>query len=336
MVKQETENAVESADATGRVRVAMIGAGRMANRVHYPTLASFADVELAAICDLDTHRREETADTYGIERRYTDYRAMVEEVAPDAVYSIGPPHVMYDTWIWCLERGVNLFIEKPMGLTVHQSEMLAELAAKRGCITQVGFQRRTTPLTVQMRDACLERGPISHAVVRFYKNQIEPFTGPIDHMMDDGTHAIDTLRWICGGEVVDIQSTVARKGVPDINVITAMISFSSGATGVLLANWTSGRRTFSVEMHAPGICAEIDPEASAVLYADGDTAGSSVHTTEAANSDKFHVYGGFQAKSREFIDAVHTGMQPSSNFSDALKTLDIAHRILAQATLRGA
>ena len=36
------------------VRIAMISAGRMCNRLHYPTLASFDDVEMAAICDIDT------------------------------------------------------------------------------------------------------------------------------------------------------------------------------------------------------------------------------------------------------------------------------------------
>lgn len=334
MSAQQSLAAKETTGPAGQVRVAMIGAGRMANRVHYPSLASFEDVDLMAICDLDAERRETTAETYGITSRYMDYRTMIEEVSPDAVYSIGPPHLMYDTWIWCLEHGVNLFIEKPMGLTMHQSQMLAELAEHYGCITQVGFQRRTTPVTVDMLEACLERGPISHAVVRFYKNQITPFTGPIDHMMDDGTHAIDTLRWICGGDAVEIHSTVDRRGVPDINVMTATISFSSGATGVLLANWSSGRRTFSIEMHAPGICAEIDPEGTAILYADGDTDGAPVHTTTAAGSDEFFVYGGFQAKSREFIDGVRTGVQPSSNFRDALKTMEIAHRILAQATLR--
>jgi len=333
MSTQDAVVTTKTAEAKRRVRVAMIGAGQMANRVHYPSLASFEDVELAAICDLDAGRRDTTGSTYGIESRYADYRTMIDQIAPDAVYSIGPPHLMYDTWVWCLQQGVNLFVEKPMGLTMHQSHMLAELADRHGCITQVGFQRRTTPVTVEMREACLARGPISHAVVRFYKNHITPFTGAIDHMMDDGTHAIDTLRWICGGEAVDIQSTVARRGVPDINVITATIQFSTGATGVLLANWSSGRRTFSIEMHAPGICAEVDPEGTATLYADGDTAGTARDTTAAAGSDKFFVYGGFQAKSREFIDAVRNGTQPSSHFADAFKTMRIAHRILARATL---
>jgi len=88
-----------------KVRVAMIGAGGMANNVHYPSLASFADVEIAAICDLDEQRLQKTADQYNIQGRYTNYRKMVAEVAPDAVYVIGPPHIMYDIWTWCLGEG---------------------------------------------------------------------------------------------------------------------------------------------------------------------------------------------------------------------------------------
>ncbi len=53
---------------------------------------------------------------------------MIEEVAPDAVYVIGPPDVMYPHWIWCLEHGLNLYIEKPMGITLHQARNLAYLA----------------------------------------------------------------------------------------------------------------------------------------------------------------------------------------------------------------
>lgn len=75
------------------VRLAMIGAGAMANRVHYPSLTSFQDVEIAAICDLDDERLQATAARYGIEKRYHDYRRMIDEVAPDAVYAIGQPYL---------------------------------------------------------------------------------------------------------------------------------------------------------------------------------------------------------------------------------------------------
>jgi len=322
-------------DSTGKVRVAMIGAGSMANRVHYPSLASFDDVEIAAICDLDSSRLHATADKYGVERRYSDYQRMIEEIAPDAVYVIGQPHLMYDIWMWCLEQGLNLFIEKPMGLTLHQARALAYMADKKGCITQVGFQRRSCPMVVMLREECLKRGPIVHAVCSFYKCEIRPYLVARDHMMDDGVHAIDTLRWMCGGEVVEVQSLTRRVLVPDINFIAALLCFDNGATGVMMNSWTSGRRIFKVEMHAPGICVEAEHEGKGYLYADGDTQGIEYDTREIAGSDEFFVYGGFQAKNREFIDCVKTGAQPGSTFADALKTMEVAERILAQALLAG-
>jgi virulence factor len=316
---------------TGKVRVAMVGAGGMANRVHYPSLASFEDVEIAAICDLNLDRLKATADTYNIEKRYTDYRKMVEETALDAVYVIGQPHLMYDVWMWCLEQGLNLYIEKPMGLTIHQARALAYMAEKKGVITQVSFQRRTCPMVVKLREECLKRGPIVHAVCEFYKCAPTPFLGARDHMLDDGVHAVDTLRWMCGGEVLEVQSLTKQVLVPDLNFFAALLRFDNEATGLLVNSWTSGRRIFRVQMHAPGICAEAEHEGKGRLYADGDTTGMEYDTRQVAGSDEFFVFGGFQAKNREFIDCVKAGRQPGSNFSDALKTMEVAGKILAQA-----
>lgn len=318
---------------SNRLRVAVIGAGALANRVHYPSLASFEDVQIAAACDLDAGRLAATADRFGIEGRYADYRRMLEDVAPDAVYAIGQPHHLYDVWTWCLERGLNLYIEKPMGITLHQARSLAYLAERHGCITQVSFQRRTSPMVRMLHEECLKRGPVVQAVCEFYKCAGSPFLGARDHMMDDGVHAIDTLRWLCGGEVVRIQSVTRRVGVPDLNFLAATLEFDSGATGVLLNNWTSGRRTFRVQIHAPGVCAEAEHEGAGRLYADGDTTGVEYDARQVAGSDELHVYGGFQAKSREFVDAVRAGTQPASCFADAVRTMEVAERILAQSLL---
>ena len=318
------------------VRVAMIGAGAMATKVHYPSLASFPDVEIAAVCDLDSSRRQSVAERFGIARQFTDYGEMLREVRPDAVYAIGPPHHMYDVWTECLQQGRSLFVEKPLGLSLHQARALTHLAERNGCITQVGFQRRSCPMVVQALEECRRRGPVVHAVCSFYKCAPEPLLGARDHMMDDGVHAIDTLRWICGGEVCDVHSVTRCVGTPDINFFTATLEFDNGATGVLLNSWTSGRRVFRVEIHSPGICAEAEHEGKARIYADGDTQGVELDTRECAGSDELHVYGGFRAKSREFIDCIRSGRQPSSCFADALETMKVAERILAQGLLREA
>ena len=114
-----------------------------------------------------------------------------------------------------------------------------------------------------------------------------------------------------------------------------LLEFDTGATGVLLNNWSSGRRIFRVEMHAPGICAEAEHEGKGHLYVDGDTTGLEYDTRQVAGSDRNFIYGGFQAKNREFIDGIKTGHPPSSNFADAVKTMEVAEKILAQSLLRG-
>jgi predicted dehydrogenase len=135
--------------------------------------------------------------------------------------------------------------------------------------------------------------------------------------------------------VVGVQSVTRRLGTPDINYFSALLEFDSGAVGVMMCQWTSGRRIFRVAMHAPGICAEAEHEGEGRLYADGDTKGTRFETRAVANSEQLYVFGGFQAKNRQFIDAVKSGTQPESNFADALKTMEVAEMILAQALLSG-
>jgi predicted dehydrogenase len=318
-----------------QLTVAVIGAGAMANRVHYPSLASFDDVDIAGICDLDEARLKETAQRWSVSQTFTDYRDMIEVTQPGAVYAIGQPHLMYDIWVWCLMRGCNLFIEKPMGLTLHQAQALAWLAGQHGAITQVGHQRRSSPLLEMARRRCLERGPVVHAVCEFYKWAPEPMLGARDHMMDDGVHAIDTVRWMCGGEVAGVESQCRRIGTPDINWIGATLYFDNGSVGYVINSWSSGRRVFRVQMHAAGIAVDADPEGQAVIYADGDVNGQCYDTRQVAGSDDLYVYGGFQAKHREFIDAVQAGTDTaSSRFSDCVKTMQVAEQILAQAAAR--
>ena len=182
---------------------------------------------------------------------------------------------------------------------------------------------------------CLQRGPITHAVCAFHKCRIAPCLGVYDHMLNSGVHAIDTLRWICGGDVLDVQCVTRRILVPDVNHIMALLSFDNGATGVMMNSWTSGRRSFRVEMHAPGICAEADVEGKGILYADGDVEGREFDTREIAGSGERYVYRGFQAKNCEFINCVKIRTQPGSNFQNAVKTMEVAEMILAQTPLRG-
>lgn len=327
--------------AKERVRICMIGCGNMANSVHYPSLCSFNDVDLVGVCEMSADRLETTCNKFNIptERRHLlqrpdDYQKVLASLQPDGVYVIGPPHIMIDAWFWCLENGFNLYIEKPMGLNWHQAQMLTDLAEKKKLVTQVSHQRRTVPLYHKVRNELITHGPITHGVVEFFKYAITPFYNARDHMMDDCTHSVDTARWICGGEVAKIESHCKRIGVPDINWIGATLHFDNGATCYIVNSWVSGRRVFRVQMHAPGAYTDAEVEGDAWLYVQGDHNGRKLNTREVACSDQPFVFGGFQAKNREFIDSLKYGKDVcSSPFRDTVKTMRVCEVILANALL---
>jgi virulence factor len=110
--------------AQGVVRVAFVGCGTLANRVHYPSLASSDDVELVGCCDLNAHRLERTSRRFDIPHGYGDFKEMIEELAPGAVYVVVPPHQLFDPLLWMIQQGLAVFLEKPPGVTVGQTRSL--------------------------------------------------------------------------------------------------------------------------------------------------------------------------------------------------------------------
>jgi len=316
-----------------KVRVGMIGAGGMANAVHYPSLAEMEDVEIAAICDINEERLHTTADKYNVKRRYTDYRKMVAEVDPDAVYVIMPPHHLFDIVIWVLEQKKHVFIEKPPGVSKLQTISMARTAERNGCITMVGFNRRFIPLLVRTKEMVETHGPVLQAVATFYKNTLEAqvhpyYKGAVDILTSDGIHAVDTLRWLCGGEVVSIASDVRSFSTAWENAFFALVRFSSGATGVLLTNWAVGKRVHTFEIHSLGISAFVDGNAKAMIYEDNREDPTAVwDVKEVAGSDEFYRFYGFYHENRHFVNCVKEGREPTTSFRDAVKTMELVEMI---------
>jgi predicted dehydrogenase len=89
--------------------------------MHYPTLHEMPDVDLAAVCDLDERRWEETAALYGIPHRFADAREMFERVDLDAVYIVTPPQSVFPLAVEAFRRGKHVFMEKPPGMNAEET-----------------------------------------------------------------------------------------------------------------------------------------------------------------------------------------------------------------------
>jgi virulence factor len=318
-----------------RVRVALIGAGAMANSMHYPSLAEFEDVELVGLCDLVEEKLHATADRFGIERRYVDYRRMVEETAPQAVYVLMPPHQLFDIVVWLLKRGLHVFIEKPPGVTLEQTRQMAHWAEENGCLTMVGFNRRFIPLLRYCRDKVrAEGGYIHQCVATFYKDYRKGgpyYDGAVDILTSDAIHAVDALRFMAGVEAVRVASSVRSLGRPFDTSFNALIEFENGCIGVLLTNWMAGGRVHTFEMHGFGISAFCDGDSQAVIHKD-DKLNVEVITAAAAaaSEERYKTYGFFQ-ENRHFIDCLKANQEPETCFSDAVRTMELVQKIYRQA-----
>jgi virulence factor len=313
----------------GKVKVGMIGAGSLANSMHYPSLAEFDDVEIAAICDLDEERLKRTAGKYEVGRTYKDYKKMVNEVDLDAVYIIMPPHHLFDLVIHCLNSKLNVFIEKPPGVTAEQTRNMSLTAEKNGCLTMVGFNRRFIPLMVEVKKIVEGRGQILQCAATFYKNSIGAgpyYAGAIDILTCDAIHAVDTLRWM-GGEVTAVASHIRKLHADYHNSFNALLEFESGASGFLLTNWVVGKRVHTFEMHAKGVSAFVDANDRAIIYSDNKEEGQILRTQDVAGSTENRRFYGFYSENRHFIDCIKQKQMPDTNFADAFRTMELVDRI---------
>jgi predicted dehydrogenase len=314
-----------------RIRFGLIGAGGMANSVHYPSLAEMADVELAALCDLVPEKLAKTAERFGIRRTFSDHRQMLGQVEIDAVYLLMPPHHLFDLAITCLRQKKHLFIEKPPGVSYEQARMMALEAQRNGVVAMCGFNRRYIPLITRTRAMVEERGGIRQCVATFYKrmeNGPAYYDGAIDILSCDTVHAVDMLRWM-GGEPRFVVGDVARQANVFDDRFNALIRFESGAAGVLLANWAVGGRVHQFEMHGPGISVFVNPDDCALILRDGRSEPEVLTTREAAGSDETRHYYGFAAEARHFVDCIREGREPSSSLADAAKTMRLVNQIYA-------
>lgn len=317
-----------------RVRLGLIGAGGMANGVHYPSLAAMDDVEMVALCDLIEEKLAKTADRFGIKKRYTDYRAMLDNEQLDAVYILMPPHQLFDPVMDAIERKKHVYIEKPPAITSDQTRQMAVAAERQGVLTMVAFNRRFIPVLAKVKAMVEERGPIIQAVSCFYKNYIgQPpyYRGAVDILTSDMIHAVDTLRWIAGGEVCDVASDVRFYKASYANRFNALVRFDNECTGVLLGNWYVGARRHVFEMHGEGISAYCNPDGDTLLFRDNKSEPEVFPTKAVAGSEENRIYYGFAAENRHFVDCVKSGALPQTHFGDALKTMLLVDEIYRNA-----
>jgi len=149
---------------SNRVTVGMIGTGKMANDYHLPTLIDFRDVQILAVCDVDTTRRlaaqNRVLTNYEKQGRsganvdvYNDFRDVIGRKDIDAVCIATPEHWHAIPVIEAAKAGKDIYCEKPLTLTLLEAKRCIEAVRKHKRVMQTGSQQRSNVFG-PFREAC--------------------------------------------------------------------------------------------------------------------------------------------------------------------------------------
>jgi predicted dehydrogenase len=222
------------------VRVGVIGTGGI-GQAHLQTLQTVPEAEIVALCDTDEARVRSIADPLGA-AVHTDGRSLIDRERLDALYICVPPHAHGDLEIRAAEKGIHLFVEKPVNLSVDRALLACRAIRKAGILTQVGYGLRYLPAIVRLK-AFLADKEVGTAHVHRWKGlpssawwrRYDQSGGPLVEMT---THNVDVLRWVMG-EVEAVSASYSyrlHRDAPDITIPDSqavLLQFNSGASATV-------------------------------------------------------------------------------------------------------
>lgn len=114
------------------VRIAVVGAGAIAQLAHLPVLAKLRGTQLVALCDNDRAKARALADRFDIPDVFTDIDDLLAYDELDAVVVATPNHLHEPHTLQLLASGIDVFCERPLSLTSRGVERILSAATRAG------------------------------------------------------------------------------------------------------------------------------------------------------------------------------------------------------------
>ena len=156
------------AAAADRIVVGVIGPGGMGMN-HVRNLCARDDVEVAAVCDVDSQRMAAAAGHVEMTRgkrpvETGDMRELLDDGRIDAVFIATPDHWHAPAAILALDAGKHVYVEKPCCHNIREGRLMSDAVARSGKLLQVGTQSRSTEI---VREAIqrIQNGEIGEVLV---------------------------------------------------------------------------------------------------------------------------------------------------------------------------
>ena len=234
-------------------RFGLIGCGVIAE-THAQVLAQLApeNIELARCADIVATKASALGEKFAVPA--VSVRELLADPAIDAVSVCTPSGLHAEIAVQALNAGKHVLVEKPMDVSTSACDAMLAAKASSGRQLAVISQHRFDPATLVVRDALLSGGLgdviASDVRVPWYRTQEYYDSGDwrgtwrLDGggcLMNQGVHTLDLMLWLCGPvkSVYAQARTAAHERIEVEDLISATLTFESGAIGSLMASTAS-------------------------------------------------------------------------------------------------
>ncbi len=136
--------------ANDRIRLGFIGVGNRGSQV-LTAFLQHADAEVVALCDVSEPLLAKAAEMVNAKvDRLADFRKVINRADLDAVVIATPDHWHAIQTIDACNVGKDVYVEKPLSVTVYEGRRMVEAARRNNRIVQVGIHRRSSKLHAQL------------------------------------------------------------------------------------------------------------------------------------------------------------------------------------------
>ncbi len=205
-----------AADANERISVATIGNGKMMYGSHLPHFLKMPELQVVAVCDVDSSRREAARnrvdDAYGNDDCFScvDYNEILARDDIDAVAIGTPDHWHGRIILDACKAGKDIYCEKPLTNTLMEAKATMDAVKAAGIVFQTGSQQRASE---NFRYACelVRNGRIGKI------NEVRVSVGGPPKACDLGGEemepGLDWDRWLGSSPMRPYSSVLSPRGV---------------------------------------------------------------------------------------------------------------------------
>lgn len=311
-------------------RVGLIGCGGIAN-AHAKVIQGLEQTRFVALCDVAGERAQDFNSRYADDAAtvYTDYSEMFEREKLDIVYICLPPFAHRDEVEQAAQRGVHVFIEKPIALDMQLAERMVQAVESGGVQSQVGFMMRFGE-AVEQAKALIDNGEAGAPGWALGVYRCNALHAPWwrdksksgGQIVEQIIHTYDIIRYLLGEPksayaVLDNLFHGDVEGYSAEDVSAATLQFQSGAVASIAGTNGAipGKWQASFQLVCKNLTAEFADANHATLYR---TDQEPIATTQIDGTRNL-----MREETLDLLHAIETGGATRTPMSEGAKTLEL-------------